>query len=236
MQRDFRPDMTARLAGFSYLAIIILGLTGELAIRQTLIHPDDAGLTATNILASQGLFRMGIIGDAIMAVFDILLGVLLFWLLKPVNVIASGLALAFRFAQAVIIAASLMELHSALALLLAAGPPADLAAGLAALRLEAHASGYDLGLLFFGISSLFTGYLLMRATFFPTFLGLVIGLAGMIYIIGTGLRFLAPNMVELFQPAYGLCILAELAFCLWLLFRSVDNEKWWAAEISAARS
>ncbi|MEZ5801634.1 MAG: DUF4386 domain-containing protein [Nitratireductor sp.] len=85
VQKDFRPDLTARLAGFSYLAIIVLGLTGELAIRQTLIHHDDAGLTATNILASQGLFRMGIIVDAVMAVFDILLGVLLFLFLKPVT-------------------------------------------------------------------------------------------------------------------------------------------------------
>jgi hypothetical protein len=42
-------------------------------------------------------------------------------------------------------------------------------------------------------------------------------LAGLVYLTGSGLRIAAPEAVAAFQPAYLICILAELAFALWLL-------------------
>ena len=47
----------ARLAGVLYLAIILLGLTSELALRGALLVPGDAAATAERILAAPGLLR-----------------------------------------------------------------------------------------------------------------------------------------------------------------------------------
>ena len=89
------------------------------------------------------------------------------------------------------------------------------AGGLRAMELQAHA--YDLGLFFFGISTVLTGWLLVRAPEFARWLGVLLGLAGAVYLIGSTLRFLAPAGFAVFQPAYGITILAETAFALALL-------------------
>jgi Domain of unknown function (DUF4386) len=75
----------ARLGGLIYLAIIALGLFGELFVRGSLILSGDAARTAANIAASQTLWRAGIAGDLLMHVLDVPLIVILYLLLKPVS-------------------------------------------------------------------------------------------------------------------------------------------------------
>jgi hypothetical protein len=41
----------------------------------------------------------------------------------------------------------------------------------------------------------------------------------LVYLIGSGLRFFAPDLSSAFMPAYGLTILVETAFCLRLLLQ-----------------
>ena len=50
-----------RLAGILYLAIILLGLWGELAVRGTLVVAGDAAATAERIAASPLLWRSGLV-------------------------------------------------------------------------------------------------------------------------------------------------------------------------------
>jgi hypothetical protein len=57
------PQRYARLAGVMYLAIILLGMFGELYVRARYIVPGDASATAQAIAASPQLWRMGIVGD-----------------------------------------------------------------------------------------------------------------------------------------------------------------------------
>ncbi len=59
------PQKTARLAGFFYLLVVIFG-GFTVALRANLIVPENAAATASNILASQGLFRLGIVSDLVM--------------------------------------------------------------------------------------------------------------------------------------------------------------------------
>ncbi|MCB0174425.1 MAG: DUF4386 domain-containing protein, partial [Anaerolineae bacterium] len=58
-------NKTARVAGVLYLTIIVAGIFAEFVVRQSLIVPGDATATASNIMASEGLFRLGIAGDLI---------------------------------------------------------------------------------------------------------------------------------------------------------------------------
>ena len=127
----------------------------------------------------------------------------------------------FRLVQSVIIGANLMNLQAAVLLVTGGQDISALAPGqaeaMAALFLNFHGYGYDLGLVFFGFNSLMTGALIWRAGFIPKILGAGIAAAGIVYLIGSALRFFAPEFYTAFAPAYGLTALAETAFCLRLL-------------------
>ncbi|MDG1128544.1 DUF4386 domain-containing protein [Seohaeicola saemankumensis] len=209
------PLTPPRMAGLLYLLIIICGLWAEGYVRGTLVLPADAEATARNLVQSEALFRMGLLADTIMALADVAVGVLLFGLLAPLGQGLALAALAMRLVQAAIIASALPGLHSALGL-----ARSDPARALAAI--QNHGFSYDMGLVFFGVCCLLTGALLMRAG--ARILAVAIILAGLVYLTGSGLRIAAPAAVAAFQPAYLICILAELGFALWLLLGRKPQE------------
>jgi hypothetical protein len=67
----FLPQTYARIGGVIYLIIIIAGLFAEIFVRSKLVVSGDPTDTATNILSSQLLWRIGICADLIMQVCDI---------------------------------------------------------------------------------------------------------------------------------------------------------------------
>ncbi len=203
---------TARGAGLLYAAIIGLGLTSELALRGGLLVPGDAAATAAAVAEEAGRLRLAVMADMGMALADVGLAVLLYRLFRES---APGLALgatAFRLVQAAVIGASLPLLLAAVAFAELPG-----AAAQAAEALMRHAAAYDLGLMFFGVNSLLTGLILLRLGGLGRLLGPGVIAAGGVYMIGTSLRVLAPDMAAAFAPAYGIAVLAETALCLWLL-------------------
>ncbi|MBS0125975.1 DUF4386 domain-containing protein [Thetidibacter halocola] len=207
-----------RLAGLLYLVIILAGLGAEIGLRGPLIDLDDAAGTARAILAAPGRFRLAIAADLVMALCDAGVAILLYLVFRAV---APGLALSamvFRLIQTVLIATSLMALLMAWLVLTRADPPTG-AATLALAFLDLHAHGYDLGLVFFGVNSLMMGALVWRSGLFAPAFGVGLSVAGLVYLVGSGLRLFAPDWSAAFTPAYGLTILAETAFCLRLLFQ-----------------
>ncbi|NNE79813.1 MAG: DUF4386 domain-containing protein [Silicimonas sp.] len=214
--------LKARLAGLLYLVIIVSGLGAELGLRGPLINLDDASGTAAAILDAPGQFRLAVAADIVMALSDAGLAILFFLIFRSM---APGLALAamvFRLIQTVLIAANLMTLQTAWLLLSGADGHAD-AAGLALVFLELHGQGYDLGLVFFGVNSLIMGALVWQSGVFARVFGAGLAIAGVVYLVGSGLRFFAPELSGPFMPVYGLTILAETAFCLRLLLQRHPN-------------
>ena len=86
--------------------------------------------------------------------------------------------------------------------------------------LDLHATGYDVGLFFFGLNSLLMWRLMRLSGGVPGLIAAAIGISGAIYITGSLLRRAAPGAVEAFEPAYLLPLVAETAFCLWLLVKA----------------
>lgn len=212
----------ARLAGLFYLVILLTGLGAELGLRGPLIDPSDADATAVAILSAPGRFRLAIAADLVMALSDAGLAILLYLIFRAM---APGLALSamvFRLIQTVLIAASLMALVTAWLVLTRADGLAD-APALAMLFLDLHAHGYDLGLVFFGVNSLIMGLLIWRSSLFEKAFGAGLAIAGLVYLMGSGLRFFAPDWSADFAPAYGLTILAETAFFVRLLSQRVPR-------------
>jgi len=183
-----------------------------------LIDLGDADATAAAVLAASGQLRLAIAADLVMALSDAGLAILLYLIFRTM---APGLALSamvFRLIQTVLIAASLMALLTAWLVLTRAEGLAD-APALALVFLDLHAHGYDLGLVFFGVNSLIMGLLVWRSGLFAKAFGAGLAAAGLVYLVGSGLRFFAPDLASAFTPAYGLTILAETAFCLRLLLQ-----------------
>lgn len=210
---DTERRRLTRAAGLAYLVIICAGVWGEGVVRSSLFHPGDMQATAEAIRSSLSLFRASVLADCVMALADVTLGVLLYLLLAPLAPGLALLALVLRLVQAAAIAASLASL---------AAIPAALEAGhdiMVLHAMETHGVGYDIGLIFFGINCLVMMVLLLRSPV-PALIAGGIGGAGLVYLAGSTVYLLAPDLLPLIQPAYLLPLLAETALCLWLLIRA----------------
>lgn len=218
---DRNLKVYARLAGFLYLLIIVCGVGSELLIRSHLIVDGDASATAANILESNGLFRLGFVADSVMLLSDVAIAVLFYVLFKPVNQTLALMAAAFRLTQASILGFNLLNYYAA-ALLLSGGAylnglDANQSQALASLFLDLHSHGYDLGLIFFGLSNLILGYLLIRSGYFPAVLGYGLIAAALVYLTGSFTRFVFPDYAAGLEPFYLIPLVAELAFALYLV-------------------
>ncbi len=225
---DTPPLIYVRAAGVLYLIIIVCGIFSEAYVRASLVVAGDPASTAANILASPTLFRIGFAADALMLLSDVAIAVLFYLLLRPVSNLLALMAAAFRLTQAGVLGFNLLNYYAAL--LLFGGEVYTEALGteqartLAMLFLEMHSHGYDLGLLFFGVSCLILGYLLVKSDYFPSILGYGLMAAAVVYLTGSLTRFFFPDYLPLITPAYLVPLIAELAFCLWLLVRGVRKK------------
>ena len=224
---DISPGKAARIAGFAYLIIIISGIFAEFFVRSSLFVAGNASATANNIVASESLFRIGIAGDLIMIMCDVVVALALYILLNQVNKSLALLAAFFRLAQAATLGINLLNLFFVLHLLSGADYlavfGADQLHALVLLFLKGHSTGYLIGLVFFGFHCLILGYLIFKSDFIPRILGILLVFASLGYLIDSFANFLLPSYADyemifvfvVFVPAF----IAELSFCLWLIFK-----------------
>jgi len=228
---NISPQVYARIAGVLYLINICCGVFGEIFVRGHLVVAGDAAATARNILASEFLFRCGVLGDLIMHITDVPMAVIFYVLLKPVNRDLSALAALFGMLQTAILCANKLNLLMVLLVLggsksLAAFDPNQLHA-LASLSLELHEDGFGMGLIFFGVSCLVTAYLLYRSGYFPKAIAWLQAMAGVSYLINSLALLLAPPLAAKMFPAIVLpAFVGELSTCVYLIVRGLNVAKW----------
>ncbi|MGI9072684.1 MAG: DUF4386 domain-containing protein [Bryobacteraceae bacterium] len=224
------PQVYARIGGMLYLIIILAGLLGEVFVRGNLIVAGDAAATAQKIMASELLFRSGIVGDLIMHVCDVPLILIFYVLLRPVNKDLSLLAAFFNLVQTAILGANKLNLVTVLLLLRGADykvfEPHQLEA-LASLSLALHEYGFGIGLIFFGVRCLVVGYLISRSGYFPKSLGVLQVIAGLCYLINSLALLLAPTLAnKMFPVILFPAFIGELSMGVWLLVKGVNVSKW----------
>lgn len=83
--REASPQTYTRIGGVLYLFIIVAALFGEIFVRGKIIVRGDAAATASNLLGSETLFRVGLAGEMLTCICDVALAMILYVLLKPVN-------------------------------------------------------------------------------------------------------------------------------------------------------
>ena len=222
------PQVYARVGGFAYLIIIVAGAFGEMYVRSRIIVSGDATTTASNILSDSLLWRIGIAGDLLMHVCDVIVMMCLYVLLKPVNKNLALLAVLFNLIQTSVLVANKLNLLVPLFLLsnadyLKAFDPHQLQS-LSYLFLKAHGLGFGVGLIFFGFECLILGYLIFRSGFLPKVIGVLIQIAGLCYLMNSFAMIIAPKFsnFSLLIPAF----IGEFSFCLWLIIKGVNIQKW----------
>jgi hypothetical protein len=228
---DQSPKLYARIAGVMYLFIIIAGIFSELFVRGKLVVSGDAAATANNIVNSLSLWRLGIGADLLMHVLDIPVMLVIYILLRKVNRHIALLVLLFNIVQTAVLVANKLNLIAAM---LPLGNKTYLNAvdphiwqAQAYLSIKLHEYGFGVGLIFFGFVCLFEGYLIFRSGFFPRWIGILMQIAGVCYLINSTCLLLAPDIADIIFPAILVpCFIAELSFCLWLIVKGVNVQKW----------
>jgi hypothetical protein len=95
--------------------------------------------------------------------------------------------------------------------------------------------GFAISLVFFGFDYFTMAYLIVRSTFFPRLIGVLLAIEGAGYLINSFALFLAPALQKRIFPYFAASAIAEVALCLWLLvFRRERTTM--EEQASAARS
>src|SRR5713226_6089447 len=79
------PRVLSRIGGVLYLIIIVVGIFGEAFVRNRLIVPGDATVTAANIRSMESLWRFHIAAELFLLICAVALLSILFVLLRPVS-------------------------------------------------------------------------------------------------------------------------------------------------------
>jgi hypothetical protein len=212
-----------RFAGLLYLLMSIPGFFAMIYVPSKLIVHGNATVTASNIAASEMLFRLGIVGQLICQVGFIFVALVLYDLLKGVN--QRHAALWMILVVVAIPIAFLNELNSIAALILVRGadflsifekPQRD---ALAMLFLRLHEEGIGVVQICWGLAFFPLGLLVYRSRFLPRFLGVWLAIDGFAYVIMSLTSVLLPQyygkVFVISQPA----LFGEVAFMFWLLIK-----------------
>jgi Domain of unknown function (DUF4386) len=223
---DQSPRKTARMAGLFYLIFI---LTTVLAtyVRSQFIVSGDAATTAYNIVASQGLFRVGFVTELVSAVFFLLAAWALYVLLKPVNKNLALLFLLLNLGGVAVECINVLNLYAALQFLSGANYLTAFQTGqlqaIAMSYLNLYTNGFLIAQIFFSAWLLPLGYLVYKSRFLPKFLGLLLILdffGNMSWFLQ---GFLLPNYGILAYPGNVISFIAEISLTLWLLIMAVKE-------------
>ena len=219
---DTSQRKTARVAGLLYLITAITGIFGEY-VRSTLIVYGDASATASNIMASEPLFRIGFISDLTMITCYFLTACVLYMLLKPVNKNIALLFVLFTLGSVSVLFINALNQFAALLLLSGAGYltvfGADQLNALLMLFLNLHKYGYTIAQIFFGLWLLPLGYLIFKSGYFPRILGILVMIACFGHLLEFFQVFLFPGYEVIAYPGLVAAMIGEFSFFFWLLIK-----------------
>jgi hypothetical protein len=232
---EMSPRRDARIAGLLYLFIIVAGAFAQAYVRQGLVVPGDAAATGANLVANEQLYRWGLVADLLPLLCNVILAVIFYRLLSVVNRSVAALAVLFSLLGTAI-QATVLVFHIAPMLVLTGGPALGALTepqvqALAYLSLRSQTDGYSIALVFFGCFGLSLGYLIVRSTFMPRLIGVLMGIAGFCYFTNSLVSLVAPSLssVLFLLPA----LVGEASLTLWLIFKGVDSARWESQAASA---
>ena len=220
------PDVLqkyARVAGVAMLLSIVFGALGEAYLPGKIIVSGDAAATAANIVNHPTLFRVTFASYLVEGMCDIILTVVFYILLKPVD---RNLALISAFvgvASMVTFAVAESAFFASSLIVRDAGGMGTFTPeqrnALAYLSLRISTMIAALFLIFYGTASLIRGWLIARSGYLPKWIGVLLMIGGIGFILRTTTYILAPSLSSpvLLMPM----ALGGIPLMLWLLIKGI---------------
>jgi hypothetical protein len=230
-QMPSSPKRLARIAGVLYLFVGIFGGFAEGFVEPRMYAAGNAATTAGNVVANAGLVRLGVVADLLDQTIWIFLGLTLYLLLKHVNK-----SVAMAMVVLVAIGAGITCLNTVfefVGLRVATGAVNLAAFGTAGsnaivlLLLDTQHYGIFIAQIFFGLWLIPLGYLAYNsAGWFPRWLGVLLIVGGVCYIVDLLAQFLVPDFgVKIHTFIVIPSAIAEILMVLYLLVIGVRIQK-----------
>jgi hypothetical protein len=225
------PRRMARTAGVLYLINIVGGAFAITIVPAMVVVEGDLAATAQNIQTHELLYRSGLAAHVLVTTTNVILAVIFYELFKVVNRTLALLDAFFILVATAIEAAGLLIQFIPL-LLLGSGPyksalsPSQVQA-LAYLPGDLSSIDYSIHTVFFGLDIICFAYLVLRSTFLPRAIGVLLAIDGVAYLIYSFTDILSPEAAANLVPWIQLpALVGEGSLCLWLLVVGVDVDRW----------
>ena len=220
------PKTLARVAGALSLLALIGGVVAQGFIADRLVSPQNAVTTAANILGARQLYLLGFTIFLIEMASQFAQTTLFYVLLKPAGPTAALVSLVFGLGGATIKTLARAFYYAPLLILGGADYLSVFGAGqlqaLALLSIKINNVMAGIALVFFGVGTVFQGYLIIKSTFLPRFLGVIAVIGGLGW-----LSYVYPPLGSaLFYYVVMVAMLGVLLTSGWLLVRGVDEQRW----------
>lgn len=222
---------TARIAGLVYLMVVLNGIFSLAYVPSKLIVWDDASVTVHNIVASETLFRLGIVSGILCYTFFLVLPIVLYTLLKPVNEIYARWMVVFAVVSVPISFINILNKLAVLSLISGANHLNVLKnvqlQDQVLFYLNLYTQGNLIVQIFWGLWLFPFGYLVVKSGFLPKILGFLLMAGCFGYLINFFGSFLVPgyNEADISSFIRLPASLGEIGTCLWLLIMGAKEKQ-----------
>jgi hypothetical protein len=232
MATEFSNKKVARIAGLLYLGVVITGIFTLMYVPNKLIVSNNSLLTYKNIISSQQLFRLGIIGGILCYTFFLFLPLALYKLFKPVNEYYALIMVLLALLSVPIFFLNVQNEFTVLSLINNTNNRFALSEEQLQSQIILHLVQYDNGMrivhIFSGLWLFPFGFLVFKSDFLPKILGVLLMLGCFGYLINFLGSTLFSNYSKYSISSYIMlpASIGEIGTCLWLLIKGVEEKKY----------
>ncbi len=236
---EHSQQKAAKVAGAIFLLVLVSSIFPQFFGLPGLFASGDATTVANRISDSETLFRISIVNDLFVAAADVLLGLAIYVLLRPVNKNLALLALSYRLVECVIL--GFIPVFHFMILVLLSGDEylavfeVGQSNALVILLHKAYFVGYIFGVIFFSLGSMVYSYLLFKALYIPRLLSVWGIFASVLLFVSLSASVVFPDETKILFPASFMPIaIFELLLGLWFLFKGVNISSTGARDLDTA--
>jgi hypothetical protein len=220
----------ARIAGVLYLLVGVFGGFAEGFVDPKVYVAGNAGATAGNVVANAGLVRMGVVAHLLDGTFFVFLAMALYVLFEHVNKsVARAMLVLVALATGIICLNAVFQFEGLRVATDSSYATAFGTAGsnaLVLLLLDTQHYGTLSAQVFFGLWLAPIGYLARKSGLFPKWLGDLLIVGAVCYLVDLLAAFLVPDFAQKIHTFVVIpCAVAEISMVVYLLAVGVRTPK-----------
>lgn len=220
---------TARGVGILYILMDVFMIFSGMVVDPKIYVPGDAVATASNILASEWLFRLDFVSNIVGQILFLLLVLALYNLFESVDKGQARLMVILVVASVPVAVLYTLFQYAPILLLSGAGHlsafnPAQLQT-LSMVFFDMYKNGIMVAEIFWGLWLIPLALLVYKSSFVPKVLGvlLIVGCFG--HLLSFLSTFLFPDYSAILIPISEMAMICELPIFLWLLIKGVKDQQ-----------